>query len=90
MMAFLSGWVGEAAKVVAGAALDTWGSKKGSSGGGAPGTVDTAPKQRLKGERMAFDKPETPTQSKAARVEDPNEYVDLWMRRMAQFSQASK
>jgi hypothetical protein len=39
---------------------------------------------------MAFDKPDAPAQSKAARAEDPNEYIDLWMRRMAQFSQVSK
>lgn len=88
-MAFLSGWAGEAAKVIAGAAVDTWGSKKDKSGSSSSVT-DTTPKQRLTTPKMPFDRMEAPAQTKAARVEDPEEYVNLWMRRMAQFAQGSQ
>jgi len=90
-MSFLSGWVGDVGKMFIGAAVDTFrSSKSGGGGGAANSTVSTIPRERREGPRMPFDRPEAPAQSKPARAEDPTEYIDLWMRRMAQFSQAGK
>jgi len=86
MMAFLSGWVGEVGKLFGGALIDTMGSKgKSSSSSESAGSSRTP--QRLNGPRMPFDRPEAAGQSKAAKVEDPQDYINVWMRRMAQFSQ---